>query len=130
LNGRLVIVSNPWPANSFFDSYARNTADMPPMMITLESSLGTAEVEFPGGNRVRYRLFTAPYNSRDCYYFVSEAALGGLPTNRLGIQKLADLGVYCEDWEVTVKNRDDEAFRRAILKAFRDLITVEEVHAL
>lgn len=103
---------------------------MPPMMITKESSLGSAEVNFSDGRTVLYHLFTAPYNSRDCYYFVSDMALGGLPTNRLGIQKLADLGVYCEDWTATVKNRDDDGLRKTIVEAFRNLLTVEGVHAL
>lgn len=138
---RIVVVSNPLPPSSFFDaSYVKRPTDpnasMPPMMITRESSLGSTEVTLPGGDRVLYHLFTAPYNSRDCYYFIRDeivngfGAMGGFPTTRLGIQKLADLGVYCEDWSVAVKNREDERFLQAIVKAFRNLLTVEEVHAL
>jgi len=100
------------------------------MMITRESCLGEADVVLPDGQKVRYHLFTAPFNSRDCYYFVNEVALDGLPTNRLGIQKLADVGVYCEDWTVAVKERYDKAVAKVVLKAFRNLLTVEEVHAL
>lgn len=100
------------------------------MMITRESCLGTVTVDFGDRSPVRYHLFTAPYNSRDCYYFLTDGGLGNLPTNRLEIQKLADLGVYCEDWYMTVKNREDERFRQAIVEAFRNLLTIEEVHAL
>lgn len=103
---------------------------VPPMMITKDSCLGSELVTLPDGQSVRYYLFTAVYNTSDCYYFVNEDALSGLPTNRLGIQTIADLGVYSQDWSVAVKNRDDKAFLRAVVKAFRNLLTVEEVHAL